>query len=80
MAFTRISARPKDLAWRAGDLLGEAGLSATKAELHQLLRALIENPGLVERWSAGDDIAALSTDAARATDERVGASTRSSAP
>src|SRR6185369_16592962 len=60
--------------------LGEAGLSSTKAELHQLLRVLIENPSLVERWSAGDDIAAFSTDAARATDERVGASTRSSAP
>lgn len=58
-------------------VLAEAGLSAVKAELHQLLRALIENPNLVERWSAGEDVAALSTDAERATGQRLGASTRS---
>ena len=31
--------------------LAEAGLSAAKGELHQLLRALLERPDLVERWS-----------------------------
>jgi Fe-S-cluster containining protein len=36
--------------------LRHAGLSATKAELHQLLRALIENPGAIEDWRAGKGI------------------------
>jgi Fe-S-cluster containining protein len=43
--------------------LGEAGLSSAKGELHQLLRALLENPDLSERWSASEDITAISADA-----------------
>jgi Fe-S-cluster containining protein len=53
--------------------LGEAGLSVAKGELHQVLRALLESPSLVERWSAGEDIAAISGDAARAARTRAGA-------
>jgi Fe-S-cluster containining protein len=41
--------------------LREARLSATTAELHQLLRAMIEEPSVVERWFAGEDIAATLT-------------------
>jgi Fe-S-cluster containining protein len=36
-----------------------AGLAWMKGELHQLLRALLEDSTLLERWSAGEDIAAL---------------------
>jgi Fe-S-cluster containining protein len=43
--------------------LGEAGLSVAKGELHQVLRALLASPSLVERWSAGEDITAISADA-----------------
>jgi hypothetical protein len=53
--------------------LAEVGLSATKGELHQLLRALLEDPDLVERWSAGGNIVATSTRAARHPSERVDA-------
>ena len=53
--------------------LEEAGLSTTKGELHQLLRALLEDPSLVERWSAGEDIAAASANASRASDPGAGA-------
>ena len=44
--------------------LDEAGLSAAKGELHQLLRALLEDPELGRRWGAGEDIVAISTGAA----------------
>jgi Fe-S-cluster containining protein len=37
--------------------LERGGLHATKAELHLLLAALIEDPALVERWRAGEDVA-----------------------
>jgi Fe-S-cluster containining protein len=43
---------------RAG--LERAGLASGKGELHQLLRALLENPDLVERWHRGGDLAAES--------------------
>jgi Fe-S-cluster containining protein len=36
--------------------LVHAGLSAAKAELHQLLRTMIEEPSVVDRWRAGEDI------------------------
>jgi len=41
--------------------LDHAGLSASKAELHQLLRTLIEDRSVVERWRAGEDVAAAVT-------------------
>ena len=53
--------------------LEEAGLSASKGELHQLLRALLESQSLVERWSAGEDVAAISAHTARAAGTRDGA-------
>jgi hypothetical protein len=37
--------------------LKDAGLSTGKGELHQLLRALIKDPSVVERWRAGGNIA-----------------------
>ena len=37
--------------------LAASGLSASKGELHQTLRALLERPNLVEQWGAGEDIA-----------------------
>ncbi len=36
--------------------LEDLGLSTTKAELHQLLRTLIENPEAVDRWRAGEAV------------------------
>jgi Fe-S-cluster containining protein len=33
-----------------------AGLSSTQAELHQALRALIQDPQAVERWQRGDEL------------------------
>ena len=44
-----------DTATSAGLVRG--GLHATKAELHRLLAALIEDPALIERWRAGEDVA-----------------------
>jgi Fe-S-cluster containining protein len=41
--------------------LARSGLSAAKSELHQLLRALIEDPGAADRWRAGAPVAAPST-------------------
>jgi Fe-S-cluster containining protein len=41
--------------------LEHAGLSARKAELHQLLRALIEDPSVAERWQGGEGVAAGAT-------------------
>jgi Fe-S-cluster containining protein len=38
--------------------LESAGLAASKGELHQLLRALLADPSLIERWGAGEDIVA----------------------
>jgi Fe-S-cluster containining protein len=35
-----------------------AGLTNTKGELHQLLRALIQDPGAIERWCAGGGVTA----------------------
>ena len=39
--------------------VNDAGLSSTKAELHQVLRTLIEDPSAIERWRAGGEIAGL---------------------
>jgi hypothetical protein len=36
--------------------LQDAGLAPVKFELHQLLRALIEDPGRAERWQSGGDV------------------------
>jgi Fe-S-cluster containining protein len=41
--------------------LERAGLSTATAELHQLLRSMIEDPALIERWFAGEDVAATLT-------------------
>jgi Fe-S-cluster containining protein len=57
--------------------LADAGLAASKGELHQLLRALLEDPSLIERWSAGDDVATASGRADSAPGARAGALTRS---
>jgi hypothetical protein len=34
-------------------MLKAAGVAAEKGELHQLLRALIEDPAAAERWCSG---------------------------
>jgi Fe-S-cluster containining protein len=39
-----------------GAALEHAGLSATTAELHQLLRTMIENPSVLDRWRAGEAV------------------------
>jgi hypothetical protein len=38
--------------------LAAAGLSATNVELHTALAALVRNPGLIERWRAGQEVTA----------------------
>ena len=38
--------------------LEDGGLTSAKGELHQLVRALIEDPGAAERWCAGGRITA----------------------
>jgi Fe-S-cluster containining protein len=79
-ALAEIQRLGDTLAVATESALASAGLSAMKSELHQLLRALLEKPDLVARWSAGEHIAALSADAAQASGARVGATTPSSAP
>jgi Fe-S-cluster containining protein len=79
-ALAEIERLGDTLAVATESALARAGLSATKSELHQLLRALLESPGLGERWGAGEDIAALATNAARSASARAGALTPSSAP
>jgi Fe-S-cluster containining protein len=79
-ALAEIQRLGDTLAVATESALARAGLSATKSELHQLLRALLESPGLSERWGVGEDIAALAANTARSASARAGALTRSSAP
>ena len=57
--------------------LEDAGLSATQGELHQLLRALLEDSNSIAGWGTGDDVAAASKRAQSAPGARAEALTRS---
>jgi len=57
--------------------LEDAGLSATRGELHQLLRDLLEDAALIERWRNGGDVAAVSGRGRCAPSARSEALTRS---
>jgi Fe-S-cluster containining protein len=54
--------------------LEDVGLSTAQGELHQVLRALLEDPSLIERWGAGDDVASASSRAQAAASTHAGAS------
>lgn len=56
--------------------LRDTGLAATKGELQQMLRELIEEPTFVARWSRGEDVAALSARKSPREEARRGADTR----
>ena len=58
-ALAELEALGDALAAATDSALEAVGLSTARGELHQLLRALLENPAVVERWSAGEDIAAI---------------------
>lgn len=79
-ALAEIQSLGDTLAVATESALARAGLSATKSELQQLLRALLETPGLSERWGVGEDIAALAANAGRSESARDGAFTPSSTP
>ena len=78
-ALAEIQRLGDTLAVATESALARAGLTATKSELHQLLRALLERPG-GERWGLGEDIAALAANASRSASVRAGALTPSSTP
>ena len=58
-ALAELQALGDALAAATDGALEAAGLSSARGELHQLLHALLESPALVEHWSAGADIAAV---------------------